>query len=62
MPNEPCMSIEEIVALLREQARVRAPENDERGILMHYAFKIETAVDELENPRPFAGLDANETE
>jgi hypothetical protein len=56
------MSIEEIVALLREQARMRFPQNDVRGILLHYAYKIETDVDALEHPTPFSGLDACETE
>jgi hypothetical protein len=55
-------SIEKIVAYLRAQARMRAEENDEAGILLDHAFKIETEVADLYHPRPFAGLDACETE
>lgn len=60
--KEGILSIEEIVAMLRAQARMRAPENDERGILFHYALRIENAVEALEHPLPFTGLDASETE
>lgn len=43
-------SIEEIVAFLREQARLRAEENDEAGILLKAAQAIEQGVAQLEAP------------
>lgn len=55
------MSIDDIVKLLREQARLRSLENDEAGILFHFAACIERDVIALSHPTPFAGLDASET-
>ena len=52
MPNlRNIKSIEEIVAFLREQADLRAPENDEGGILQSAAEGIEEDVRELELDR-----------
>jgi hypothetical protein len=45
------MSIDEIVALLRKQADLRATENDERSILESAAEGIEEDMRELELDR-----------
>ena len=39
-------SLLEIVQYLEEQARLRSPENDEKGILEYYAKKILEAAEE----------------
>ena len=41
------LSIEEILAMLAEQARLRAPENDEAGVLLHARELIQERVQEL---------------
>jgi hypothetical protein len=46
------MSIEQIAELLRKQADLRAPENDEGGILQDLADQLETRVSELEEGEP----------
>jgi len=56
------LDIEEIVELIRAQARLRSEENDEAGILFHHAHRIQVEVDRLHGPTPFSGLDAHETE
>jgi hypothetical protein len=53
-PNE-IKSIKEIVAFLREQAKLRSAENDEAGILLRAALSVETSVFRLEHP----GYDAS---
>jgi hypothetical protein len=53
-------SIEEIVEFLREQARLRAPENDEGGILLQYADCIQHDVVQLEAPDDTVNLDDDE--
>jgi len=55
------MTIEELVDLIRVQARLRSEENDEAGVLLHYAHLIQRDVDRLHHPEPFSGLDACET-
>ena len=44
----PIYSIDEIAALLRAQADMRAPENDEGGILQDVADELDRRVRELE--------------
>jgi hypothetical protein len=41
------MGIQEIAALLRKQAELRSPENDEGGILVDLADLLEEEVAEL---------------
>ena len=42
------MSIEEIASVLRDQARMRGPENDEAGILSDLADALETQCAQLD--------------
>lgn len=44
------MSIEEIAQSMRQQAELRAPENDEAGVLIDLAAQLEVQVKQLEEP------------